>query len=171
MNNDIIIADLEEKVDSLKTSGAVMVRQDRSILVGAYRWEAAVAHLIADHIRKPRRNQWCTLECFARFLFGTAHASNMDKARQRITPLSQALLRDGHFLIIDYGGPNGAKSAMRILLPDDDIELVQPQIDRMVQMRDSTSERAELALSIIRSRRGLRDSAEDEQCCEADHGR
>ncbi|MEW6746119.1 MAG: hypothetical protein AB1486_25540 [Planctomycetota bacterium] len=135
--------------------GQVLMCNNESVLARAYTWHAGMAHLASDHMSLDSRREWCTLECFARFRFGSATQRNMEMARESIRPLATELARHGELLLIDYNGPNGAKCAMRIMGPEEDAAAAQPLLERMVKMRDTTVERVNLILSIIAAKRKL----------------
>lgn len=151
MSNELVNPVVEATIEKVRTDGTVMLRNERSLLAGPYRWQAGLFHLIHDHVRVDG-NEWCTMECFARFLFKTAHAGNVSSARERVAPLARSLLDVGEFLVVTYDGDNGAKNAMRILLSTDDPVVATQQIERMVRMRDMSAERADAALRIIRAK-------------------
>lgn len=163
MTNELVSGGLESVLAEVRVNGSVIVdaKTNRTILVRPYHWQAGLYHLIHDHVRQPERHgEWCTVECFARFVDKTATAAHIEDARPRIAALHKELLDAQEFLVIDYSGPGGAKSAMRLLLPNDDSEVTAVQIRRMLKMRDTSEERAKAALSAIDAVRAKRKLAE-----------
>jgi hypothetical protein len=149
MSSELIRAEIGAAIEKVKERGIVIKRDKQHYLVGAYQWRAAVAHLVEDHSYSGDRHTWCTMGCFARFCFGSAHAAKVAMARDRVAPLARELLEHGHILLIAYDGPNGAKSAMRIYRSGDDSQLVRTQLEKMERMRDTSEEKVDHMLSII----------------------
>lgn len=158
MTSELITADMRKIVTRTLTNGIVVKHDGCTMLARAYTWRAAFTHLVEDHIVPENAERWCTLKCFAQFLHGRASPSNMLDARDRIVPLAGELRRKGELLVIDYGGPGGAKSAMRLFVADDDPAVVESQIVKMEQMGDMAVERAAIARRIVRLKQQFKNS-------------
>lgn len=156
MTNELVTPEMKVVFNKAVSKGIVRVHKEEGIVLnGPYRWSAGAAHLV-DHLESQKQpGEWCTVECFAKFVDRTKHQENVLRARGRMRPLAAELLRHGMLLLIAYDGDGGAKSAMRLLSPADDPDVVEPQIARMVQMRDVSASRARAMLEVVRNMRKL----------------
>lgn len=126
---------------------------DRFLSTHGFRSGLFLEHLESHVVAKPK-HQWCDMSCATRTVNGgRSTLTGKKQMRQRTAGLFRYLLNKGKFLLIEYSGPRGQISAIKLLDPgfasQAEMDMAQMQLDRMKKRGDIQQHNYVRAQSII----------------------
>jgi hypothetical protein len=124
----------------------------RTISVGGWKTGNVETHLRWHATLQPSR-QWCKIECLARTMYGQNRAQSREDTRKRIARTFKLFLEQKLFLVIEYAGPHGQISAVKLHDSKTDSisekQFAERQLQRMKNNHEVNLEAWHKALEII----------------------